>query len=252
MQSNISLKRWTPSAISPTSTVLLCAQRNAGKSTLLFDICYNLRHKVDSFIVFCPTALSSRRYMNCFPRCFVYLKFDPKKIEEILNRQKKQIAKGRAKTVMLLLDDCIFAKKMFNTEVIREVFLNGRHYKTGCILTSQYALALPTIIRSNLDVVISLSENIFQNRKRLHNAYFGVFNEFAVFQKVLQMATNKYGCLVYVHGSSHNIADCIFHYRANANLPYAKLGAPVYFDLSERYFKTSSSASGSTPAVLLK
>ena len=56
--------------------------------------------------------------------------------------------------------------------------MNGRHYFAMFIITMQYALGIPPVLRTNIDYVFILRENIFMNRKKLYDQYAGMFPTF--------------------------------------------------------------------------
>ena len=71
----------------------------------------------------------------------------------------------------LILDDCLYDSSWIKTKNVRALFMNGRHYKSMFIITMQYALGIPSNLRTNIDYVFLLRENIVSNRKRLYEQY---------------------------------------------------------------------------------
>ena len=98
---------------------------------------------------------------------------------------------------------------------IRGIFMNGRHWRITFMLTMQYCMDLPPDLRSNIDYVFILRENIIQNQEKIYKNFFGIFPQFSVFQDVLNSCTEGYDCLVLDNTSkSNNIKDCVFWYKA--------------------------------------
>lgn len=64
---------------------------------------------------------------------------------------------------------------------MRYVFMNGRHLNILTLITMQYALGVPPNLRTNIDYVFILRENIYANRKRIYEQYAGMFPTFDMF-----------------------------------------------------------------------
>jgi hypothetical protein len=127
--------------------------------------------------------------------------------------------------VGLLLDDCGYDKKIMTQKDIRQIFMNGRHWKICFMIGLQYMMGLPPDIRTQIDYVFCLRENIIANQKRLYDNFFGCFQKFSHFQEAFNACTNNYECLVLDNNSKSNkIEDCVFYYKATPNREY-KIGS---------------------------
>ena len=82
------------------------------------------------------------------------------------------------------------------------------------IITMQYALGIPLILRTNIDYVFILRENYVSNRKRLYENYAGMFPSFEVFCQVMDQCTENYECLV-IHNNakSNKLEDQVYWYK---------------------------------------
>ena len=99
--------------------------------------------------------------------------------------------------------------------------MNGRHLKLFFIITMQYPLGIPPNLRTNIDYVFILRENIVGNRKRIYDNYAGMFPSFEVFCQVMDQCTENYECLVINNTTSSNkLEDCVFWYKANPHEEY--------------------------------
>ena len=113
------------------------------------------------------------------------------------------------------MDDCMYDRSFMRDTVIRQLFMNGRHWKIFFLLTMQYCMDLSPDLRANVDYVFVLRENVIQNRERLYKAFFGVFPSFDLFNKVMSACTENYECLVLDNTSrSNKLEDCVFYYKA--------------------------------------
>jgi hypothetical protein len=171
-------------------------KRGTGKSTLVTDILYNKRH-LPVGIVMSATEEGNHHYKNFVPDIFIYGDYDREAIERVLASQKKIIGSGKAETgAFLLLDDCMYDRKFMKDTCIRQCFMNGRHWKLFFMMTMQYCMDLTPDLRTNVDYVFILRENVIQNREKLYKSFFGIFPTFDVFNQVMTACTENYECLV--------------------------------------------------------
>ena len=113
------------------------------------------------------------------------------------------------------------------------MFMNGRHLKLFFIITMQYPLGIPPNLRTNIDFVFILRENIVGNRKRIYENYAGMFPTFEVFSQVMDQCTENYECLVINNNAKSNkLQDQIFWYKAQNHSSF-RLGSKEFWDLSK-------------------
>jgi hypothetical protein len=148
------------------------------------------------------TEESNEHYKEFVPDSFIYGDYEPDVVERVINRQREIVkkAKGDEKNsihnnVFMLLDDCMYDNKWTRHEIMRCVFMNGRHYRILFLLTLQYCMDLPPSLRGQIDYLFILRENIIQNRKKLYDHFFGIFPTFDSFNEVLNQCTENYECL---------------------------------------------------------
>ena len=80
----------------------------------------------------------------------------------------------------------------------------------------QYALGIPPNLRTNIDYVFLLRENIVIKLKQLYEQYAGMFPSFDIFCQVMDQCTENYECLV-IHNNakSNKLQDQVFWYKAD-------------------------------------
>ena len=215
--------------------VVLIGRRDTGKSFLVRDLLY-YHQDIPIGTVISGTEAGNGFYSSHVPKLFIHDEYNVVIIENILKRQKtvlKQIKKDidtYKKTnidprAFVILDDCLFDDRWTRDKMMRLLFMNGRHWKIMLIITMQYPLGIPPTLRTNIDYVFILRENIIQNQEKLYKNFFGIFPHFSVFQDVLNSCTEGYDCLVLDNTSkSNNIQDCVFWYRAKPNRKF-KIGS---------------------------
>lgn len=93
-------------------------------------------------------------------------------------------------------------------------------------------------MRSQIDYVFALRDPVISSRKKLWEQFFGFFQTYQAFSKVMDQCTNNFECLVYDGKSAktNNIEDCIFWYKASTNLPEFRMGRDIFWDLHSRYY----------------
>jgi hypothetical protein len=135
----------------------------------------------------------------------------------------------------LLIDDCMYDKKNFRSPLIRELFMNGRHWDLFVLITIQYLMDITPEIRTNTDYIFALKENIRKNREKMYKEFFGVFPSFAVFDELFLEVTQDFRCLVLDNTvPSTKIEDCVFWYKAKKR-PEFRLGSQWYWDYSAKH-----------------
>jgi hypothetical protein len=224
--------------------IVMIGKRDTGKSVLIHDLLY-YHQDIPVATVISGTEQGNGFYSSIVPRIFIHNQYNSEIIAKILNRQKlqiKQILKDQkefnkkstmdARTV-LVMDDCLYDNSWAKDVLMRTIFLNGRHWKTMLILTMQYPLGIPPIMRTNIDYVFILRENIDRNRRIIWQNYASMFPTYEGFCTIMDQCTENYECLVVHNGSKSNkISDQIFWYKADLNKPSYKLGAQHFWDLS--------------------
>ena len=253
MSQNISLSKFNMRDISfPATTsgtakgpvIILLGKRGTGKSFLVNDLLYY--HKdIPVGTVISGTEEGNGFYGRIVPKMFIHNEYNSAIIENILKRQRgvmKQIKREQElykrsavdPRTFVILDDCLYDSKWARDKLMRLIFMNGRHWHIMLIITMQYPLGVPPILRSNIDYVFILRDTIIGNRKRIYDNYAGMFPTFEAFCTVMDQCTNNYECLVIKNSSqSNNLLDQVFWYKASEHNNF-KLGAREFWELSKQ------------------
>lgn len=212
------------------ATCVFIGKRGTGKSTLVADILYHCR-KIPIGVAISATEDGNAFYANHIPDIFIHTEYNKDVIQQVITRQKKTISEQEDKNkkdpkndIFVLLDDCMYDKKMIRDPNIRGIFMNGRHWRVTFMLTMQYCMDLPPDLRTNIDFVFILRENIIENQDKLYKNFFGIFPHKDTFREVMNSCTEGYDCMVLDNTSrSNQIVDCIYWYRAKPNRKF-KIG----------------------------
>jgi hypothetical protein len=221
----LELKKFDPSTIKSDSVVVFIGKRNTGKSYCMKDI---LSHHKDLpvGIVISPTESANNYFEKFIPNMLIYDEYQPTIIKRFLDRQvninkhkNDQIKKYGSSDIdnraFLILDDCLYDKSWPTDKNIRSIFMNGRHYKIFFLITMQYCLGLPPILRANIDYVFIFKNNLIKEREKIYNHYAGIFNDFNTFCTVMDKCTDNYECLVIDNKiQSNKLEDQVKWYKA--------------------------------------
>ena len=244
--SSLKLKKFNIKNIESDSVVLFIGKRCTGKSWLVRDLMYNNKSMPIGTVI-SGTESANQFYSKIIPSIFIHGEYNEKIIMSVLKRQRmvlKKIKKefnttGRSNTdpsAFLILDDCLYDNTWVRSKHVRSLFMNGRHYKLLFIITMQYALGIPPSLRTNVDYVFLLRENIVQNRRRLYDSFAGMFPTFDMFCQVMDQCTENYECIV-IHNNakSNKLEDQVFWYKAS-ECPNFQIGSQAFWNYHKKNF----------------
>ena len=107
---------------------------------------------------------------------------------------------------------------------------------------AQYMMEVDVSLRTNIDYLFTMRENILTNRQKLFKYYFGQFPKFEDFDKVMTACTQDYKALVLdgTIATTDTPTECVMWYKADMNLPNFRLCKPLFWRWSEKYCMTDS------------
>lgn len=234
----LQLKKFDPSKIGNDKVCLFIGKRGTGKSTLVTDIMYHKKN-IPMGVVMSATEEGNHYYSQYVPDLFVHGKYDKEVIEKVIERQKNMLNKyGKVDPVFVLLDDCMYDRTFLKDECIRALFMNGRHWKIFFLMTTQYCMDIPPGLRTNVDYVFCLRENVIQNREKLYKSFFGIFPTFNMFNNVMDACTENFECLVLDNTSrSNKINECVYYYKARLMPPF-KMGGEYWWRFHNKHYNS--------------
>ncbi len=208
-------------------------------STLIKDLLYSLR-RMGMLVCMSGTEEGNEFYKSILHPLCVHGSYNKPVVSGIIKRQKAKLKELNAKgidplikpeaaasiTTGLLLDDLGYDKKVMKENDIRQIFMNGRHWKICFIVSLQYMMDISPDLRTNIDFVFVLRDNIKSNQERLWKYFFGCFQKFSHFQQAFIKCTDDYHCLVLDNTTkSTKLEDNVFWYKAKLGRQY-KIGTP--------------------------
>ncbi len=247
---NLELKRFDMKSISfkPNESkgpvVVLIGKRDTGKSFLVRDLLY-YHQDIPIGTVISGTEEGNGFYGKLVPKLFIHNEYNTAIIENILKRQRQVLKEMKREQeqfnrstidprAFVILDDCLFDNTWAKDKMMRLLFMNGRHWKIMLVITMQFPLGIPPLLRTNIDYVFILRENIIGNRKRIYEHYAGMFPTFEAFCQVMDQCTENYECLVVNNNSKSNkLQEQVFWYKADPHGDF-RLGSKQFWELSKQ------------------
>jgi hypothetical protein len=223
--------------------IVLIGRRDTGKSFLVRDLLF-YHQDIPIGTVISGTEAGNGFYSSHVPKLFIHDEYNTAIIENILKRQKtvlkqmkREMESYRRSNIdpraFVILDDCLFDDKWTRDKMMRLLFMNGRHWKIMLIITMQYPLGVPPVLRTNIDYVFILREPYLANRRRIYENYAGMFPTFESFSQVMDQCTENYECLVINNNvKSNKLQDQIFWYKAESHKDF-KLGSKEFWEISK-------------------
>lgn len=230
----LQVRRFDPAAMKPHRIIVIIGKRSTGKSVLLQDLLYHFADRLDFGVAMTPTEDTAAMFREFLHPSWIHPGVRNDVIRQLLETQRAAArAQKRLRDVCLVMDDCMYDRKVLKTTEIRDIFMNGRHYHIMYITCVQYLMDLSPDLRTNVDYVFALKENIISNKVKLWKYFFGNFEKFDDFARVFDSVTRNFGVLVLDNASASNkLEETIFWYRATVGLPQKRIGKEIYWRLA--------------------
>jgi len=222
---SLNLKKFNLQSIPDGAICTFIGKRKSGKSYCLKDLLYNKKDMPVGKVV-SGTEEASPFFEDFFPKSFIDFDFDERNIAKLIKRQKDLLKKmkkepqkyGKADPRMLIvLDDCLYDDSWAKTTPIRNIFMNGRHFKIFFVVTMQYVLGIPPVLRTNIDYCFIFREPSIGNRKRIYDNFCGMIPTFNMFCQVMD-SLEQYECLVVCNDADKTkLEDQVCWYKAKDN-----------------------------------
>jgi hypothetical protein len=191
-----------PNNLKLNRKILMVGKTGTGKSVMLKTIIYHLRDKFDFAIGMAPNLDTVEMLRDFMPDMFIYDGVNADQMNsyieniKLLQEAKKKKNDDSRFKLLLVADDCMKDKKLFEEKSMRELANNGRHYDMLFIISAQYMIDIATSFRTNIDYVFAMSEDSSRVIGLLYKEYFGMFPTKEQFVQAFKQATENFGCMI--------------------------------------------------------
>jgi len=235
----------------PDATILFVGPRRTGKSTLVLDILYHLRHKIFGAIAQTPTEETAEELGKVIPWSCIHNDFDPARLGSAVNAMKQLVGTERRlahkqgrepdrRILLVLLDDCMADTKNMKHKIIQDIFYNGRHYDLLFINVQQYVMDMPSKLRTNIDIIVSTYDSAPDSQERLWKYFFkSAFPSYERFRKVYHKATSNFKAIILdrtIQGVPEH--KKVFWYKAQHPAPVYRLGHKSQWVMHCKYLRS--------------
>lgn len=232
--------KFPPFQDSTGAVIVLIGKRGTGKTFLIQEILYTFRD-VPRALIISGSEQGNGFYSKHVPRAYIKTEFQTSYLQELLMNQRAILKRNAVPQnkpidprVICIMDDMMADDNWIRNTLIKVLFANGRHWRVMFIVSLQYPMGIPPILRTNIDFSFLLRENIVANRKRLYEAYAGMFYTLELFCEIFDQCTNNYECLVIDNTTQSNqLTDQVFWYKAG-NTPNFRIGSAEIWERSKR------------------
>lgn len=233
---NLQLKRFPIDEMDINAKIAVIGKPGTGKSTLIEDIMFHHRY-IPMGIVMVGTEEGVEQFQRIIPDSYIYAEYNQEAVNKLVARQKTgKRKKLKNLDAFLVIDDCMDDKKWLKNNMTRGIFKNGRHWSLLFIIAMQYCMDINPELRTCLDYIFILRENIPENRIKIYKHYCGIFPTYEMFEEVMKACTENYECLVIKNRCiSNKIEDVVFWYKADMHDSF-KMGGKSYWGYHNNFY----------------
>ena len=250
---SVRLRKFDMKMIPQDAVCVFIGRRRTGKSTLVKDLLFH-HQNIPMGTVISGTEESNSFYSKIIQPIFIHGEYNAAILANFVKRQKlitskiqqqenarlpgQPIIKSKLDPrSFMILDDCLYDDSWVHDKNIRYLFLNGRHQKVFFLITMQYPLGIPPVLRTNVDYVFILREPYITNRKRIFDNFGAAFPNFEFFCQIMDQCTENFECLVINNNTrSNKLDDAIFWYKAAIQGDF-RIGAPEFWQHNASFYR---------------
>jgi hypothetical protein len=210
--------RLNPHELPNVGVFVFVGRTGSGKTSVMEDILSYKRHRFHRAVIMTGSPGAAKSFRAHFPFVFIHDCYDEALLQDLLNKQERDDYFGRCKPLLVVLDDLGYmAKDIQKSEVIKRIFMAGRHFKILLLLSMQYCKSFLPDLRTNVSYIFSCFEKNPTNRRRIYEAYNTIFPAFAEFDKVMLSCTQNHEVMVLSNTFSQStaVSDNVFWYKAS-------------------------------------
>lgn len=227
--STVLLKRFPMGRMQRDALVGILGRRRQGKTRLMEMIAYEMQFERAAAL--CGTMGAQQGFLRFMDPEYVF-KGSVAVLKQLLRAhsqwvlQHPDVPVSKFETAFFL-DDMVFDDKFMRCQELKELALNGRQLGLFVCLAVQYMMEMRPSMRSSLDYILVTREINKSNRDLIYKFYLGFLPTRAYVDKFINKCTEDFGVMVVDSTeTTTDVTRCLYHYRANPDLPKWKLGEP--------------------------
>lgn len=235
-------------------SALIFAKRRSGKSVLVRDLLSKIHKWYESVYIFCETIEMQSDLYQFIPKQNRFSTFDEAMLEEIYNKQEKEIMKlssihgeHRKPTfphIMVIFDDFIGNAKVRTSPIFTRYAILGRHSNIAYIALSQEVGGkggIPKPIRANSDLIICFMIESEYDRELIVTQFLSIHGK-KIGDKIIKKVTyndeKPYQALIICNfKKTSNMEQICKTYNANLKIPDFYAGKEQKSDRKDKYRK---------------
>lgn len=159
--------------------IIIAGQTGSGKTTLLRRLLMEFNGKTDAVYLFSETADMTKDFGNTIHSSCIFDTFDEDDLTRIIDRQEKIRSRlydvGRADLwednfhIIIILDDFSTESATWrNSKIVQKLISQGRHYNITFIVSVQYLMTCPPVLRKNARLIFATTMNKKNDRDIFH------------------------------------------------------------------------------------
>lgn len=237
----LNLRKFDLSEIPDGAVCTFIGKRKSGKSFCIRDLLYT-KKDIPMCKVVSGSEMANPFFSDFIPSSFIETDFRAEKIEKIIKRQQTLLQAikqnpqqygNKDPRFLILFDDCLHDNSWQKSSTVRNIFMNGRHFKLFFILAMQYVLGISPNLRTNIDYVFIFRDSSYQNRRKIFDCFGGAIPSFDMFCQLMD-SLDKYECLVLCNDADRvKLEEQVYWYKAKDNGPF-KFGSNQMWRVHEK------------------
>ena len=208
--------------------IVLLGRSNCGKSEAVKAICHSMRRQCYQAFVHSSSESNQKFYETFITSDQISFEsnFDSLRTAYEEHKKRKQSyeamvaskeitfddAQKKCQMLMILDDVDSMGDNIFKNELIKQLWMNGRHDWITVLVTLQSAQGVGPMLRDQSDWVVTWYDPSVTNQKHLYMNWIGYFPSFRDFKDVYNDITGEYKCLIACKlcGGRTNVESNIF------------------------------------------
>lgn len=241
---HIYLKEWEMDKVNNRfgGSFIIVAPPGSGKTTLINNIFYYLKHKFPTAKLFIGEEDGYKEYMKTFPPLFVNNVWDEKEGTNFITRQKVLKLENHpgdvANNSIIMIDDAFESESALRRPFFANLYKRySRHGNNLILLASQAAHDFPPKIRDSASyVILGVPLDSIEQTKKMFDMFGGIFGDFKTFSAFLNEYGKNHSFLVIdrTNKKAVRLEDRVFYYTTKVIKNDWKFGCKEYRQWDQR------------------